>query len=94
MADLKTRPHTNIDGKMNLWDIHFFNGACSLVRRFCSSKVRKSEIKGASFRRHSLHRIHFVCKSNRNNGGVFSAKVAISFDFEHQMAALVKVERN
>ena len=27
------------------------NGDCSLVRRFCSPKVRKSEIKGSSFRR-------------------------------------------
>ena len=26
-------------------------GDCSLVRRFCSPKVRKSEIKGSSFRR-------------------------------------------
>ena len=25
-------------------------GDCSLVRRFCSPKVRKSEIKGSSFR--------------------------------------------
>ena len=28
-----------------------FMGDCSLVRRFCSPKVRKSEIKGSSFRR-------------------------------------------
>ena len=27
------------------------DGDCSLVRRFCSPKVRKSEIKGSSFRR-------------------------------------------
>ena len=27
------------------------NGDYSLVRRFCSPKVRKSEIKGSSFRR-------------------------------------------
>ena len=27
------------------------NGDCSLVRRFCSPKLRKSEIKGSSFRR-------------------------------------------
>ena len=27
------------------------NGDCSLVRRFYSPKVRKSEIKGSSFRR-------------------------------------------
>ena len=26
-------------------------GDCSLVRRFCSPKVRESEIKGSSFRR-------------------------------------------
>ena len=26
-------------------------GDCSLVRRFCSPKARKSEIKGSSFRR-------------------------------------------
>ena len=26
-------------------------GDCSLVRRFCSPKVRKSEIEGSSFRR-------------------------------------------
>ena len=26
-------------------------GDCSLVRRFCSPKVRKSEIQGSSFRR-------------------------------------------
>ena len=29
----------------------FTTGDCSLVRRFCSPKVRKSEIKGSSFRR-------------------------------------------
>ena len=28
-----------------------WSGDCSLVRRFCSPKVRKSEIKGSSFRR-------------------------------------------
>ena len=27
------------------------NGDCSLVRRFCSPKVRESEITGSSFRR-------------------------------------------
>ena len=30
---------------------HHLAGDCSLVRRFCSPKVRKSEIKGSSFRR-------------------------------------------
>ena len=32
-------------------DIPVYFGDCSLVRRFCSPKVRKSEIKGSSFRR-------------------------------------------
>ena len=30
---------------------HGGNGDCSLVRRFCSPKVRKTEIEGSSFRR-------------------------------------------
>ena len=41
---------------LTILSIHVFitllyNGDCSLVRRFCSPKVRKSEIKGSSFRR-------------------------------------------
>ena len=34
---------------LNSYDIT--SGDCSLVRRFCSPKVRESEIKGSSFRR-------------------------------------------
>ena len=33
------------------------NGDCSLVRRFCSPKVRKSEIKGSSFRRFCIPKV-------------------------------------
>ena len=31
--------------------LRWIRGDCSLGRRFCSPKVRKSEIKGSSFRR-------------------------------------------
>ena len=37
--------------KKNMKNIASATGDCSLVRRFCSPKVRKSEIKGSSFRR-------------------------------------------
>ena len=39
------------------------SGDCSLVRRFCSPKVRKSEIKGSSFRRFCSPT---VCKSDND----------------------------
>ena len=34
---------------MDITDVDM--GDCSLVRRFCSPKVRESEIEGSSFRR-------------------------------------------
>ena len=39
-------------------------GDCSLVQRFCSPKVRKSEIKGSSFRRFCSQK---VCKSEKRH---------------------------
>ena len=44
----------NFEGRLrkNINDFTMrIGGDCSLVRRFCSPKVRKSEIKGSSFRR-------------------------------------------
>ena len=51
----KTKPYALVSVanyslvKMTAWSP--CDGDCSLVRRFCSPKVRESEIKGSSFRR-------------------------------------------
>ena len=51
------------------------NGDCSLVRRFCSPKVRESEIKGSSFRR-------FCSPKVRKSDNDFSYECKLSLNQE------------
>ena len=53
--DINARPQRTVPGNWIFLDLVEMStkrdGDCSLVRRFCSPKVRKSEIKGSSYRR-------------------------------------------
>ena len=49
-------------------------GDCSLVRRFCSPKVRESEIKGSSFRRFCSPKVR---KSNLTTFTAFCYKGSV-----------------